>query len=495
MDGFFNEQKVKTLRGRTQTQALIQGEIPFPDGVVLKKLLDCKGEVELTSISCVENAVKLEGKIKLDIVCEDAQNKLISFTSWAGLEHEIAEEFIQSGNEASVQALIQNLDTHLKEDVIALNAIVDLDCTVTSADGIKCNDDIQKNEDTEVKSEFFTYSNSFKIGGESFRIRDELKIKNVSEIVCISGYCAMDDINKDGTQVEAEGNIHTHILYVDKNGEYGLWHHEFEFKQLIETSGVYEDIFFRCSIKELKARVIGEEFELAAIEAQIQVEIFAVEENRLSLPVDAYSTKTAFECEVEKMNLMLNKKRFTLFETFKETVNISEGMDDATQLLWSDASVNSINSTVVDGEITIEGILNLKAVYICNNGMFHMLTEDVPYRIQKRLEVSDGKTASVEILYADAVGNLESDGRSFEISFNLMLDIQLYDVCNVGVISKICECEKKDVKHGIIIYSPGENETLFDIGKRFGVSCKSLLEADENITDKIKEGKKIVLFI
>ncbi len=493
MDGFLNGQKVKTLKGRTQTQALVQGEIPFPDGVVIRKLLDCTGEVEISNVHTAEQTVKTEGKIRLDIVCEDGDGQLVSFTSWAGLEHEITAEFAQEGNEASLQAVIQNLDTHLKEDTIGLNAVVDLDLVVTSTDEVKNSDDMQRPDDTEVKSEFFTCLNTFKIGGENFRIRDELKIKDISNVVYARGYCEADKVIGNGTDAELEGHIVVHILYMDKNGEYKLTQHIIEFTQTVETKGNCEDIFARCSIEKLTARVIGEEFELVAVEALLKAEVFACMENNIALPVDAYSPKVPFECENKKMNLLLEKRCFTQTETFTETVSIREDMKEAERLLFCSAASNSANAVVTDGKIIIEGVLNLKIVYVCENGIFHTFAEDIPYRIERDAEVEEGTLSRVKVLYADAVGS--GRDRTFDICFKLMFDIQLYNNESAGVIDKLCECEKKDVPHGIIIYSPGENETLFDIGKRFQISCKSLLEADENITDKIRDGKKIVLFI
>lgn len=493
MDGFLSEKKVKTLRGQIVTQALVEGEIQFPDGVELNKILNVTGEVEIKSVESQKSKVLLGGKIKLDIIGEDKKGELVSFTSWAGLEHEIEAECADEGTLASVKTLIQSFNTNLNENSISLSVVVDIDCTVFGLEEIKGFSESEKIDDAEVKSEFFTSYDSFKIGGESFKLRDEVRISEIADVIYTSGYAKIERIDSNGGEVSVEGHIHANILYKNQENLHGIEEYTIPFSETIETQRSHENVFARGRIEKITARVIGEEFELASLEAQLRLEVFATEEDNILLSVDAYSPTVPFECEYENKTLLLEKQRLEETVTINESIELSQSQSEAERILWSSAQASNISASVSDSRLILEGILTLRALYVCKEGYFNTVKEDIPYRIERNITAKDQSIIRAEVLYADAKAS--TNGKNIDISFALSFDISIYEKEKVSVISKICECEQECVPHGIIICSPLKNETLFDVGKRFKISCNDLLKTDPQIADKIRDGKKIVLFI
>ena len=493
MDGFLSEKKARCLKGRINTQALVEGEIPFPDGIELKKILDLAGEVEIKSVEVKNSSIALQGKIKLDIMGEDKKGELVSFTSWAGLEHEMEAECACNNSTASVKTLIQSFNTSLNENAVSLNAVVDIECTVFSLEEIKAFSENEKIDDAEVKSEFFTSCDSFRIGGESFKLRDEVRINGISDAVCTNGYVFVERTNVSGENVSVEGHIKAYILYKNQSNLHGIEEYTIPFSETLEVQGKYENVFARGKIEKITARVIGEEFELASVEVQLKIEAFATEENSILLSVDAYSPSVPFECEYEKKTLLLEKQRLAETVTVNESFPLSESQSDAERILWASAHASNINAEVSNSKLILDGILTLRAAYVCPEGYFNTLKEDIPYRIERNITASDARNGEAEILYVNP--SVSINGRNVDVSFTVSFEASLYEEKEVSVISKICECEQKETAHGIIICSPSSGETLFDVGKRFNISCNDLLATDPQIAEKIRDGKKIVLFI
>ncbi|MBQ2661291.1 MAG: DUF3794 domain-containing protein [Clostridia bacterium] len=493
MDGFLSEKKVKTLGGQIFTQALVEGEIPFPDSVELKKILEVKGEVEIKSVEVQKSKIALFGKIKLDIIGEDKKGELVSFTSWAGLEHEIDSECARDNSTASVRTIIQSIDTSINEASIALNTVVDIECTVCSLEDIKAFSEGEKIDDAEVKSEFFTSCDSFRIGGESFKLRDEVRINEISEVIYTSGYALVDKIHSNGAEVSVEGRINAYILYKDQNGMHAAHECTVPFGETLETQKAYDNVFARGKIEKITSRVIGEEFELASVEAQLKLELFATEENSILLSADAYSPSIPFECEYENKTLLLEKQRIEETVVINESLELSESQSEAERILWASAQASNINAEVSNSKLILEGILTLHTVYVSREGYFNTLKEDIPYRIERNITVNDTSIVRAEVLYVDSKAS--TNGKNMDVSFTVAFEVNLFEKQDVSVISKICECEQREVPHGIIICSPLKDETLFDVGKRFNISCNDLLKTDPQIADKIRDGKKIVLFI
>ncbi|MBQ9832551.1 MAG: DUF3794 domain-containing protein [Clostridia bacterium] len=493
MELFFNEQKVKKVQGHTVTQALVEGEIPFPEGTEIRKLLDCMGEVETESVNVSEGTVSISGRIKLDFICEDTEGEMLSFTSWAGLEHEISIDGAEKGMEAEISISLQSLDTRLKEGVIVLTAVVDIDCKVVAGEALKTMYKIDAVEDTQFKTEVFTCFDTFKIGGGLFRIRDEINALNISSVIYASGNVVFNDIKTEGIEALITGNLLVDLLYLDKNGEYRSDLYTLPFNETLETEGNYSNISCNGKVEKINVRVIGEEFDLAAVETQVRIEAFACQENRVSLPVDAYSPSCAFECEKENVRLLLNYPNSVFNDTFTEIVNIPEGMAEAARVLWCSASASVTSTNTENGILTVDGVLFLRSVYQCEKGILHSFSEDIPFRSENKVSVPDGTEAEVKVL--NVCTSCSGNGKSIEVTFDLTFCAKMYSMTKASIVSGIRECEAREVPHGIIVYAAGEHESLFDIGKRFNVSCNRLLETDPDICEKLRDGKKIILFV
>ena len=86
-------------------------------------------------------------------------------------------------------------------------------------------------------------------------------------------------------------------------------------------------------------------------------------------------------------------------------------------------------------------------------------------------------------------------GRSVEFSYTIQISAQPYAVVKTAAVTGMEECPQEACPRGIVIYFAGEGETLFDVGRRFNLPRKRLLETNPGLSEMLADGQKLVLLL
>lgn len=493
MELLLNELDIGTVHGNTLTQALVEGEIPFPEGQTLKKLLDVSGDVNADKIEVTDGSVKLEGRVRVELICEDDEAKVFSFASWASFSHTITMTNAKSGMKAQLQVELQTLDAKVMLDAVRLSAIVDIACRVVGDSPIMTVNSIGGVSDMEMKEETFSVKKRCEAGKCTARLRDEIAAPGVSCILFSSGNAVIREIRREGMDAIVDGNLTVNALCMDKEGKYSQLTQYVPFSEIVELEVTMGELSGEVLIDAVQIRVLGEEFGILAVEAQLSITLFASETANIKVPLDAYSPSCPFECVKQRMKLLIDCGAAESSLSITENVNVPDGLPDIYRVVWSSARMVLTASTVEDGCLAIEGLIFLRVVYQCDKGVLHSFLEDIPFKCNIPVSAENGAQADVNLQCMSTQAS--GAGKGFDVKFSLMIDANLYTIQDADVVTGAQECEKKDLPHGIVIYFAGGSETLFDVGKRFNVSREILKANDPSLKENLNEGQKLIMFV
>ena len=86
-------------------------------------------------------------------------------------------------------------------------------------------------------------------------------------------------------------------------------------------------------------------------------------------------------------------------------------------------------------------------------------------------------------------------GRGIEFSYTLQVSAQPYEIVRTAAVTGMEECAQAAAPRGVVIYFAGEGETLFDVGRRFNLPRKRLLDTNPGLSETLADGQKLVLLL
>ena len=72
---------------------------------------------------------------------------------------------------------------------------------------------------------------------------------------------------------------------------------------------------------------------------------------------------------------------------------------------------------------------------------------------------------------------------------------QPYAVVKTHAVTGMEECAPAERPRGVVIYFAGNGETLFDVGRRFNLPRKRLLEMNPGLSETLADGQKLLLLL
>ncbi len=143
-----------------------------------------------------------------------------------------------------------------------------------------------------------------------------------------------------------------------------------------------------------------------------------------------------------------------------------------------------------NGVATVEGLIMATVVYRGDNGSLSSFTEDVPFSVS--IDCAD--CAYILPRIEVCCHKISGSGRALEFRSELSLCADIYALRSFTYTKSLERGSEVDAHEGILIYFTDADETLFSIGKRFGMSKRGILELNPDLTEPLSSGKQVILF-
>ncbi len=478
---------------RATSQALVEGDLPLPEGRQSAEVLCADGGVTITGAAVNEGAATVEGRVRVELICRDG-DEVFAFASSAAFRHSLPAPGAKEGMEAEAYATLQTLSVE-QAGTLALSAVLDVECLVLREEPLRVLAGIKGAEDLECKQRSYETVRYDVLGQETVRIREDMSVPNIAGVLRASGACQIRDIRVGGDTAVSEGTLTVTALAVGADGKLMqlVQHVPVTLETEADAAGRNTaSAIATAEVESLGLAPIGENSGLMSVEARIAVRVEAPRMETITLPQDAYAPSLPLSCVREEAQLLLRGETACFRFGASETLSIPDGMPECYRVAYCAARPVVTSASVEDGRLAVEGLLFTRVLYQTEGGMLYAFTEDIPFRSENSgAGAFPEARAQVRMVSATASGA----GRSVEFSYTIQISAQPYAVVKTAAVTGMEECPQQACPRGIVIYFAGEGETLFDVGRRFNLPRKRLLDTNPGLSEMLADGQKLVLLL
>ena len=489
----FSELGAARLVVRATSQALVEGDLPLPEGRSSAEVLCADGSVTVTSAAVSEGAVTVEGRVRVELICRD-EEETFAFASSAAFRHSLSAPGAKEGMEAEAHAALQTLSVD-QTGTLTLSAVLDVECLVLCKEPLRVLAGIHGAEDLECRQQNFETVQYAQFGQETVRIREDISAPDVAAVLRASGVCQIRELRLGGDTAVSEGTLTVTALTVGADGKLAqlVQHVPVTLETEADAEGAdTAGCSAEAEVESIGLMPIGEDSGLMSMEARIAVRVEAPQMEHIALPQDAYAPSLPLSCVKEEVQLLLRGETMRFRFGASEMMNIPDGMPECQRVAYCMARPVVTSAAIEGGRLSVEGLLFTRVLYQTEGGMLYAFTEDIPFRCETTSAGAFSEAwAQVRTVSATASGA----GRGIEFSYTLQVSAQPYEIIKTAVVTGMEECAQTAMPRGVVIYFAGEGETLFDVGRRFNLPRKRLTDMNPGISETLADGQKLVLLL
>ncbi len=488
----FSELGLERFAAQAYSQALVEGELPLPDGRKGAAVLGAEGSVTVTDTAVSEGSITVEGRLRVELLCADGET-VFGAASSAAFRHSFPVKEAAANMRAEPSVSLTSLNVEAG-DMPRLSAVLDITCMLTEAAPLRVLAGCRGGQELECRRQSFTTAIPCRLGEETLTVREEMHLPGVVRAVRAGGVCELRDIRLGGDMALVEGTLAVNALCADGEGRLmQLVHHiPVSFELAADAKGRAEE---GCSasaeVVSVSLSPVDGESGLFGVQAEVAVTLFTAESTSFDVPLAAYVPGMDLEACREDVVFLLRGTPVKLRFGASETLQVPEGMPACARVVACTARPLITAAGAEDGRLRAEGLLFTRILAETESGMLFSFTEDIPFRAESAIDPSmQGARAKVSLVSASAAGA----GRSISLSYTLLLTAEPYALSEAAVVTGLCECAAQRQK-GIVLYFAGEGEKLFDVGCRFRVPQSRLAALNPDAGETLREGERLVLLL
>ena len=319
------------------------------------------------------------------------------------------------------------------------------------------------------------------------------------EILNIDSKIQNTDYKESYNKIMIKGDILLDVMYLSNSSKSQINRMPLEipFSGMIELDNINDKSKFDINyeMRELSVKVNLENMtsKMMEVDFQIEVNINMYEEEEVSYIEDFYSQNHDIKSSFKKISPISNKIVNYKSIDIKETLN--NILDNNYKLLNCIADINNLAINVINDKIDIEGnvkmdmlLQNIDTLEIESKNFELMINESIQY---SKSSINSNITVKIDVEKLNA----SILSRDIEVKMRLNMCITEEEKLDINYTEKVEILDDyKDNLDSMYIYMIKENDTLWDIAKRYKTTINNIMETN-SITDieEIKENKKLLI--
>lgn len=356
----------------------------------------------------------------------------------------------------------------------------------------------------EVQRKMVKHSRTIANVSRAFTVKEELDVgygkDSIGAVVRTDGACVVTDYKVIANKIILKAELSGHILYTadNKANTANIMEYTLPISQIVDVEGVDENSQCRLMLTvngiapEVRANNEGEA-RLIALGVEIGCNAVAYKNSEVPVVTDMYSTKydsthTAKQVMFERLAAVLGNEY-----TVKNTYDMPEA--EAVLDVWSEVAVK--NAKVENGELVILGTIKTCLLAEQEDGETVCLERmgEMEYRT-KVDNAGENMMANSEAIVKSTQYTVAGKDK-MEVRCTLFISASVFAVGRENVLTDIAVNEKAEKKSGetaaLIIYFAEENESVWEIAKRYNTSVKLIANSNELAGDNV--GGRCMLLI
>lgn len=488
---------IDTLVGTAVSQALIDSEIPLPDGRVAAAVLSAGAQLGACQAEAQQDEVRASGSLTLQLLCQSPSGEAFGFSASSTFVHSMELAGAAEGMAASAGAQVLECSCTVDGAKLHLSAVLELSASVVAPVADPFVTGITGIAGLESRLQTIQTRRSALLATHSVRIREEISAPTAAQVLLYHGTAQVRELVYNGTALTVEGSLYATVLTASDEGQLTQQTQIIPFTEVFDAPYA-ETAWTVATVEQVSAVAADMSFGVADVEALVQLRVYGLETAEQQVLSDAYDESAAFHCVQSSFEQLLcsgaEQKRFP----FREGVQIPSHLPDAYRMIYASAIAAMTGAFETgDGRLGIDAMVFATVLYQCDGGQLHSFPYDLPLQLVLDAPYTPDARVDLQVLSAQLTGS----GRTPELLLTLEAQAVLYGRQSLCAVTAVQPDDAKEqaAARGIIIYCAGAGETLWDVGKRFRITLGALAGWNADLPETpdpsmpLQEGAHLVL--
>ncbi|MBR4745239.1 MAG: DUF3794 domain-containing protein [Clostridia bacterium] len=485
------------------TQSVVELKLPQSDSSNVARVLCASAQVYLSSSALEQKNVTYSGVVRVQVhyVTENGAIGSADYSAPFSDKYTLDAEY----ENATPVVLSQVVDTktNVTNGEVRVTLVVEsnVDLIVTT----ELNALVGVASDSVMtKSATTKYVSYAGLTTEQMDNTFDIQLKdNVSQVlgVCVNAY--IKKVTPFNNYAKVDCGIDMDITYLDNEQEPQVrtchtcvdYSHETTFEGITQNSAIMsyamikpEDMRFTTNIDK----------DITVVSAFIPVMYrgYVFNEKETEVVSDLFSTTNYLTTSTQSVLTLDNILNVYCTEKLDGNLSLDDSrpfIDEFIGVSCAKAVVN--NSFVADGELTVEGLVDVCTLYLNKElNSVNSANVQIPFSVVLSGEYANDTKASVEVAFGD-IDARSRRGKEIDVSGTLYVYANTYSDEQTGVITSVeidDEIPESGCALSIVVAKDGED--LWDIAKREYVSPDMIAEQNPNLDLPLHDGDRVVIY-
>ena len=477
---------VDTLYARLEEQVPIESAIPLPQGRTVGSVLSVTPQLQLREARVSDAGVRLSGQLQLHLVAETGERVLYCFDAAAEFTHLIPVNGAAEAMQPRIFGQLLKCACHREDDGLRLSAVLDLKVWLLQSREVGAVSAIRGAVGLESREAAVLTRRRSLLGAKAVQIRDELGVEAGTNVLESKGTVRILSSRPTAEGVALEGELFSALVLLDPEGRLKEMTVRTPFSDTVRLEGAPgEGANLAGELTGLIARVDGEALFL---NGDVSVSAYGSAESRTRILSDAYDEGGTFLCHREEAMGLMYLGPVVKEDTAEGPLAVPNHMPEVQQVLYSRALPAILRLEPRPEGTLLEGVALVTTVYRCDSGLLHSFTGEIPFSL-----TLPGPGSLVLPLSAAAFSAVTGRGRLLQGRVDLIFAGERYEENRIPYTDDLLSGAGTQQSRGILIYAPDAGETLFDLGKRFGIPQRRLRELNGEVTEPFSGAERILI--
>lgn len=517
--GFFMELMKKhihmeRMKCKVNTQTTVEDDVNISDQKpdALHLIMD-QGKLEFDEIRAMQDCAIVRGKLLYQImyVSDEMDKKLCYMNGAISFDEKVHMDGLQSSDTISGKGEVEDLQVELiNSRKVSIQGLLNLSFAVDQLYTKEVAVDVANQEDLQVQKKKLELSCIEVQKKDIFRMKHEIELPNgypnIFQMVWKNSKITNLEWKLLDEKISLQGECSIFFLYEGEGeGNQIRWYETSStFNGIIECQGCREgmisDIVVKVEQQEMEVRpdFDGEE-RVVGIDMVLDLDIKLYETQELDVITDVYGIAKEVtpvkEAETYKTILVKNTGKTKVIQNVK----IHAGEQRILQICHVEGEVLIEKTEIASHKIEIFGVILMQMIYV--TGM-----DETPYSSIKRTipftyaldaaDINDECSYQIDAILEQLSATM-LDGEEVEIKGVVACKGIVFGNNKADLVNEISiedvDLEKRNGLPSIVAYIAKEDDTIWDVGKKYYVPINSIQEVNNLQTEQLKRGDKILI--
>ena len=505
---------IDRMKCRAGTQVTLEDDINIADvRPDVYQLVEEQGEIVIEELRAAQDHVHIKGKLRFCVLylSDDDVRRPSSMEGSLPFEEQVYMEGVVPTDGVVVKKELEDLSVGIiNSRKLSVQALISFGLSVEELYDEEAAVELTGQEPVEVKRKVIDLAGLVIRKKDIFRVREEIVIPtghpNIFEILWET--CELADVQfrlMEG-RIAVQGQIRIFFLYEGEGeGRPASWYeHAFPFSGLLDCQGLREQMTgdITCSVGhkeiEVKEDADGEE-RVVRLELVLDLDMKIYEEEQTEILSDVYGVTKEIDVVTGTARLKQLRMKNTGRARLSGRFRVAEGMPKMQQICHSACAVQLAEVRIVKEGLRVTGAALVKNLYASQDTEFPFSSCEGTVPFSYILEIPgicDTDTWRLETSVSE-LSVVMADGEEADVKVTVVFSGIVFAPYEEPMIREIRvsepDPEMLEALPGIVAYIAGENDSLWEIGKKYHVPISRIREINALAEDEVRPGEKLLI--